>query len=317
MPIHTSYPLPEADRPLAGPLRRCLRRYQLLLLAVLLSAPTVVLPAAIQVRDDAGVHIQLAQPARRIVSLAPYLTELLFAAGAGEALVGVSEYSDYPEAANSLPRVGGGNGFDLEAIVALHPDLVVAWQSGNPAGQLARLKALGLTVFLSEPRTLADVPATLLRLGELAATRAQATASAARFRRRYRQLAQRYSRRPVVPVFFQIWDRPLMTLNGDHLASDVIHLCGGRNVFAGLPSLAPQVDIEAVLVADPAVIIVAADDDPALLATWQQWPALTAVAQGHVHAIGRDLLVRHSPRVLDGAAQLCEILESVRSEKGM
>ena len=144
----------------------------MLLILVLLLVQWSMAPvqAAIMVTDDAGREVQLERPARRIVSLAPYLSELLFAAGAGKAVVGVSEFSDYPEAAAAVSRVGGGTGLDLEAILALQPDLVVAWQSGNPVNQVERLRSLGLTVFLSEPRQLLDVPDTLLRLGRLAGT---------------------------------------------------------------------------------------------------------------------------------------------------
>ncbi|MGB5426750.1 MAG: cobalamin-binding protein [Gammaproteobacteria bacterium] len=275
----------------------------------------VQVQAAITVTDDAGQQVLLEQPARRIVSLAPYLGELLFAAGAGKAVVGVSEFSDYPEAAAAVKHVGGGSGLDLEAILALQPDLVVAWQSGNPVNQVERLRSLGLTVFLSEPRQLLDVPDTLLRLGQLAGTETVAKAAADSFIARYRQLEKRYAQRPLVSVFYQIWEHPLMTLNGKHLFSDVLRLCSGRNVFAELPALAPQVDVEAVLAADPDVIVVAVDDqDSALLAAWQRWPSLSAVQNGHVYAVARDQLVRHTPRILEGAEELCVILEEVRKK---
>ena len=269
--------------------------------------------ADISVTDDAGQPVVLDKSAQRIISLAPYITELLFAAGAGEAIVAVTAFSDYPEAAQSLTQVGDGGGLDLEAIIALQPDLVVAWQSGNPRGQVARLQSLGITVFFSEPRQLEDVPATLRRLGRLAGTESVAAAQADSFNRRYAELQERYAQRSKVSVFYQIWNQPLMTLNGEHLFSDVLRLCGGENVFKTLPTLAPQIDIEAVLLANPDVIVVAADDsDSPLLAAWQRWPQLSAVKQGHVYAMPRDQLVRHSPRILDGAERLCKLLDGVR-----
>ena len=275
----------------------------------------LVLPAwaEISVTDDAGQTVILESPAQRIISLAPYITELLFAAGAGQAVVGVTEFSDYPEAARSLAQVGGGGGLDLEAILALQPDLVVAWQSGNPRGQVERLQSLGITVFLSEPRRLRDVPDTLQRLGLLAGTAAVAATRADHFRRRYTELHDHYAARPKVSVFYQIWEQPLMTLNGEHLFSDVLRLCGGENVFGALPALAPQIDLEAVLLADPDAIVVAADDgDSRSVSAWQRWPELSAVKQGHVYALQRDQLVRHSPRILDGAERLCKLLDDVR-----
>ena len=290
------------------------RIVRLMVALLLFQWPLVPVRAAITVTDDAGQQVVLTSPARRIVSLAPFITELLFAAGAGDAVVGATEFSDYPEAARAIARVGGGSGLDLEAILALQPDLVVAWQSGNPAGQVERLRSLGMTVFMSEPRRLLDVPDTLLRLGRLAGTEAVAKANADHFIQRYKQLQQRYAQRPVVSVFYQIWEQPLMTLNGEHLFNAVVRLCGGRNVFADLPALAPQVNIEAVLAVDPEVIVVAVDDkDSPLLAAWERWPSLSAVAHGHVYSIARERLVRHSPRILEGADELCAILESVRN----
>ena len=273
--------------------------------------------AAITAVDDAGQQITLVQPAQRIVSLAPNITELVFAAGAGDRLVGVSEYSDYPEAARSIRRIGGGNGLDLEAIVALAPDLVIAWQSGNPSRPVARLQELGLTVFITEPRHLQDIPDSLRRFGRLAGTGAVAARQISEFERRYDELHRQYSGQEPVSVFYQVWDRPLMTVNGEHLISDVIRLCGGRNVFAGLSALAPQVTTEAVLAANPEVIVAGGDGKPAAagLAEWQRWPDLSAVAHGYLFVIPRELLVRPTPRILQGAEQLCALLDEVRIDK--
>jgi len=284
---------------------------------LLLQNAMALADSVISVLDDTGRRIELESPARRIVSLAPHLTELLFAAGAGAAVVGTSEFSDFPLAARDITRIGGGGGLDIEAILALHPDLVLAWQSGNPGGQLERLRQLGLTLFQSEPRRLLDVPATLLRLGQLAGSEPVAREAARAFDERYRELQRKYSGRAAVRVFYQVWRQPLMTVNGEHLISDVIRLCGGRNVFSDLPALAPQIDIEAVLAADPEVIITGTEggDETGELADWTSWPQLAAVARGHLYGVQRELLVRHTPRILDGAAQVCRILEKVRSEK--
>jgi iron complex transport system substrate-binding protein len=272
---------------------------------------------AIHVTDDAGQRVTLASPARRIVSLAPHITELLFAMGAGETLVGASEFSDYPEAARAISRVGGGSGLDLEAILALQPDLVIAWESGNPAGQVRRLQQLGLPVFFSEPRRLQDIISSLERFGRLTGRLEAARDQVRAFAHRLEDLRLRYSGGDEVTVFYQIWERPLMTVNGRHLVSDVIRLCGGRNVFAELPTLAPQIDIEAVLAASPDVIVVgdAAGEPAASLAAWRRWPELKAVKQQHLYSIQRELLVRPTPRLLDGAEQLCRLLEGVRETR--
>ena len=287
----------------------------LILLGIL---PLTLAWSSVEVMDDAGNRISLAQPARRIVSLAPYITELLFAAGAGAALVGASEFSDYPGSARKIPRIGGGNGLDLEAIMVLEPDLVIAWKSGNPPGAASRLQQLGLTVFMSEPRRLQDVMSSLERFGLLAGTEVAANRQASLFERRYKALQQRYSQQESVRVFYQIWDRPLMTVNGEHLISDVIRLCGGRNVFAGLPALAPQITIEAVLAADPDVIVVGSEGEGSspLLKAWWRWSELAAVENRQLFSIPRELMVRHTPRILEGAERLCRILDGVREGAG-
>jgi iron complex transport system substrate-binding protein len=271
--------------------------------------------AAVEVLDDAGHFVRLARPAERIVSLAPHITELLFAAGAGAALVGVSEYSDYPAAARQLPRVGGGNGLDLEAILALQPDLVIAWGSGNPQGQVARLRRFGLDVFVSEPRVMGDIAGSLDRFGRLTGHAPAAVAAVRRFEARRTGLARRYSGKTPVRVFFQIWDRPLMTVNGDHLISDASRLCGGSNVFADLPGLASQVGVESVLERNPQAIIAVGPqvESAAVQAYWQRWPELAAVRGQHVYMIPRELLVRHTPRILQGTERLCRLLEKVRA----
>ena len=295
-----------------------LEKYLLIFFLWLLLAggPFSVAWSEIRVTDDAGQELALQRPAQRIVSLAPHITELLFAAGAGDHIVGVSEFSDYPEAALAIPQISGGGGLDMETIIALQPDLVVAWQSGNPDRQVKRLQSLGLTVFFSEPRRLEDVPETIRKLGRLAATRAVAFEQAARYEQRLDDLRGRYSQQSEVSVFYQVWGKPLMTINGEHLVSDVMKSCGGRNVFAALPALAPQVDIESVLVANPDVIVVGADaGDNSMLESWRRWPELSAVKHNRLYPIQRELLVRHTPRILDGMEQLCEILEIVRSKK--
>lgn len=271
----------------------------------------------IGVTDVSGAGIRLAAPARRIVSLSPHITELLFAAGAGDRLVGTVDYSDYPPAAKLLPRVGG-HSLDLEAIVALKPDLVLGWQSGNAAASVARLRSMGLTVHLSEPKRIEDVAGELERIGLLTGTGATANAAAKAFRERYAQLAARYSRRPSVAVFYQIWKQPLMTVNGKQIISDAIRLCGGRNVFAQLPILAPTVTVEAVIAANPEVIVASGmgESRPEWLDDWRRWTTLTAVARDNLYFVPPDLLQRHTPRILDGAEKLCIHLEAARGKRG-
>lgn len=273
--------------------------------------------AQISARDDTGRIVTLQAPARRVVSLAPHVTELLYAAGAGGAVVGAMEYSDYPEIAKSLPRVGGSAGLDLEAIVALHPDLVIAWQSGNPSWQVERLVNLGIPVFVTEPRRIDDVASLLERFGKLTGTEAVAQKAAGKFRRHEAQLRARYPGRPDVSVFYQILDSSLFTVSGRHLISDVIRLCGGKNIFAGLPGLTPRVDVESVLKNNPEVIL-ASGYEPQWsewLARWRAWPMLTAVARNNLFLIPPDLIERQGPRILEGADRVCAIFDQARTRR--
>jgi len=270
--------------------------------------------AEIRVIDDVGQAVVLEFPAQRIVSLAPHITELLFDTGAGKQVVGVSSFSDYPEAARNIMRISGGSGLDIEAIVSLKPDLVIAWQSGNPKGQVARLQALGLTVYNSEPRQLEDVSVTLRNFGHLTGHVAEANQQATEYERRLAWLRKRYSGQKMVGVFYQIWHQPIMTVNGKHLGNAVIELCGGRNIFSDLSMLAPQISVEAVLTANPEVIVGVSDGKsiPDWLEQWRDWPTLAAVKNDHVYTLPRDQMARHTPRILDGAELLCQLLESAR-----
>jgi iron complex transport system substrate-binding protein len=273
--------------------------------------------AAISLQDDAGVTVTLAQPAQRIVSLSPHVTELLFAAGAGGLIVGTVNYSDYPAAARSIPRVGDNRQVDIERIVAMKPDLLVVWRHNASARQMEQLRALGIPLFYSEPHKLEDIPETLLKLGRLAGTEERARQNAGELRRTLADLGARYSRRPLVRVFYQVWDRPLYTLNDKHIVNDAIRLCGGENIFAKLPVPAPTVTVEAVLQEDPEAIVSGERQEGASgLDHWKKYANMTAVRRGNLIGIDRDLLNLPGPRIVNGAAALCDKLEQVRNRRG-
>ncbi len=287
--------------------------WRLVLVLVVIFAMVPVALAKIEVQDDAGKIVSVAKPARRIVSLSPHATELLFAAGAGSYVVGVAAYSDYPQAADDIPRIGDASGLNLEQIVGLRPDLVVAWKSGNPPRVVKRLEELGIPVFRSEPRSMGDIAENIEDLGMLADTLDVARRESADFRLRYSDLRSRYAHRKAVGVFYQIWHSPLMTVNGQHLISDVIQLCGGINVFSNLPTLTPQIDIEAVLQANPTAIVAAGLNDSTVLDGWKKWTYVDAVKKDNLFLIPYNLIARQSPRILDGAERLCVALEKVRA----
>jgi iron complex transport system substrate-binding protein len=246
------------------------------------------------------------------VSVAPNLTEMLFAAGAADQVVAVSAFSDYPEAATRLPQVGDAFRLDYERIVALGPTVAVVWETGTPAGVAERLEGLGIRVVSIPTRRLDDIAAGLLVLGELAGTRPVAEAAARDFRARIAALRERYRGRPPVRVFVQIDDVPLYTVGGPHLITEILGLCGGENVFADSAAQALPVDLESVLARSPEAILSTDTDEPAPY--WKRFGQLDAVARGNLYQSNGDLLARPSSRIAEGAADVCERLEEARGK---
>jgi iron complex transport system substrate-binding protein len=265
-------------------------------------------------RDALSQRVCLTDPAQRVVSLSPGATELLFSAGAGDRVVAVSAWSDHPAQAAELPQVGDSNRLDLEAIVSLAPDLVVAWVDGNSRSQLERLSDLGISVFWLAPRTFDDIAAAVSDLALLTGSPDLGNERAEAFRAEIAKLKAQYADARPVEVFYQIWDQPLMTVNRDELISKAITLCGGVNVFGELPRLVPRISREAVLEANPEAIITAGSaDDREWLEAWREFPGLAAVAAGNLFLEPPDLLARPTLRMADGARHLCQTLEQARA----
>lgn len=283
--------------------------------SLLAMEPAKTQSGAVAAIDDEGFLVQLAAPAKRIISLAPSLTELIYAAGAGDKLVGVIAYSNYPEAAKSLPVVGQHDMLDMERILALRPDLVVAWLSGNPRASVRRLRELGLNVYIAEPKNLESIPSHMERLAILAGSESIAKPAAENFRSRLRALDKQYRNKAAVRTFYQVWDKPLISAGGNELINDIISLCGGKNIFSDIDRVAPKVSKEAVLVRDPMVIIASGMDieRPEWLDDWRSWPAVNAVANNMLFFVPPDLVQRHTPRALQGAEIICAQIDQARS----
>ncbi|MFQ5469247.1 MAG: cobalamin-binding protein [Gammaproteobacteria bacterium] len=271
---------------------------------------------AVSITDVRGRLVELQQPASRIISLAPDITELLFAAGAGDSVVGVVEYSDYPPEALRITRIGNASRIDIEAILSLKPDLVISWRSGNSARDIEALERFGIKVFAIESSRLDDIPLHLANIAMLADTRADSIIE--QYNIRLQQLRSEYLASQQVSVFYQVWDKPLMTINRRHLINDAITLCGGRNIFADIDTLVPTVSEEAVLVENPAVIISTEDSQSKStrsvnrLDRWYQWKMLDAVKNGHLYTVPSALMTRATPRILDGVENLCGFINKAR-----
>lgn len=255
------------------------------------------------------------EPGRRIIALSPHLAELVFAVGAGDRLIGVSAYTDFPEAATQLPVVGDAFMLDLERLTVLKPDLLLAWQSGTPAHVIDELKSRGYRVEVIRTTGLNDIPAALRRIGELTGHSTMADTEADSFVAGLDSLAQRASGTAAIRVFYQVSIRPLYTINGEHYVSQLIEICGGRNIFADLGKLAPLVGVEAVLERDPEVLLAGEDAGPRAFSQWERWPAMAANRYGNRFMMPAAEIGRATPRLLEAGAAICSALEEGRQSR--
>lgn len=270
----------------------------------------IVLPQA------GGGELVLKSPARKLVTLSPHLTELVFAAGAGHLLAATVAHSDFPPEASELPRVGDAFRIDTERVHLLNPDLILGWQSGNPPGALSHLTGLGFPLWTVEIRRPGEIADVVELIGQATGTLEAARAAAGDLRRKIAALERRYAGRNSVGYFYQISDQPLYTVNGEHLISRGLALCGGENVFADLSGLAPQIGLEAVLLADPQLLIaprIAGLSDP--LEHWSAWPRLQAVRDENFLLLPADEISRATPRFLDSVELACAMMDDLRSGK--
>ena len=282
----------------------------ILLLAAVLPARAADGPA-LQLQDDDQYTLQLTQPAQRIVSLAPGATAMLFAAGAGDRVVGTSAYSDEPEAAKRIERVGDAQSFDLERILALHPDVVVVWSGGTSPTQLARMQGVGLRIYRQRLARLDDIPASLMRLGRLAGTQGLAQAAAGELTQRIAALRARYLQAAPATVLIQVWDHPIYTVGRTEIITDVIHACGYRSMYEDLADPAPAVTLESVLSRDPQIILALPPDASSgrdWVAAWRAFPSMRAERSGSVVSWTDPRLSRLGPSIVDAAEDLCRAL---------
>ena len=255
------------------------------------------------------------QPAQRIISLAPHLTELIYAAGAGNQLIAVSAYSDFPDIAKRLPQVGDASNLDLERIVALKPDLILAWKSNVSPLAVERLRGLSIPVYVTETRRLAGISALLRSIGSLAGTANIANVAAQKFDSEIKFLEHNARGKKIISTFIEIWHDPLLSVNGEHIMSEVVSLCGGKNVLADAPILTPSIGLETLLLADPSAIIGggSAFTVEDFRHSWQRHPSLTAVKRQAIFYVNPDWIQRATPRILLGAAVICDGLEQARA----
>ena len=248
--------------------------------------------------------------------MGPKVSARLLPNEAGSQIVGAVEHSDFPPKARDIPKIGSSQQFDIEAILSLQPDLIVAWASGNPTEDLATLEQLGLPIFRTEPRTLKDIAALLRRLGKLTGHSAISDVLATTFLEGAASIREAYQQRQNLTVLYQIWSDPIYTLNGEHLISRLIEHCGGTNIFFELETLAVVVSTESVIERNPAVIIAGGYGGvaPEWLGAWSQWSSIQAVKSNDLYTVDADQISRMGPRILQGLQELCQAIDQARGK---
>ncbi|WP_462150817.1 cobalamin-binding protein [Pseudoalteromonas xiamenensis] len=254
------------------------------------------------------------KPAARIVALAPHIIENLFVIGAGDRIVGTVDYADYPEAALGIPRIGGYHGIQLEKLLALEPDLVIAWQTGNKKDDLAKIESLGIPVMYSNATSLEAVSEEIRRFGQLTGLTENANRVAMRFDAKLKMLRAHYQSSSSLRAFYQLWPDPMMSVNRKTWIHELMTLCHVENVFAEASNEYPQISLENVLHAKPEVIIVPHEKTKKQVEfiDWSRWPEIPAGKFDQVVDVDADLLHRYTTRVLDGVEEMCDKLNASR-----
>lgn len=270
---------------------------------------------SVSVVDFSGATVTLNSPAKRIVSLAPHIAENVYSAGAGDKLIGVVSYSDYPPAVKDLPLVGGYASINVEKIIELQPDLIIGWESGNSSASIQQLQILGYPVYIDQPDTLADVARSIKDIGVLSGTAIEAVKVADEFTSKINTIENIFKSKSKLKTFYQVWNDPLQTINGTHIISDAIALCGGVNIYADEPVIAPVINIESILERNPDAIIASGMSSarPDWLDEWYDWPSINAVQNNHLFFVNPDHIQRHTVRILLGINAICSQLDSARA----
>ena len=291
-------------------------RFLLMIISISLAlSSTLVSAKAVSVIDDSGALISLAKPATRILALAPHIVENVYSAGAGDLLVGSVNYANFPPEAESLPQVGGYNKYNIEAIAALKPDVIFAWQSGTPQHFFDKIKQLGIPLYLDEPSTMQEVATAVRNIGVLTGKQDIAEPVVKQYLDELAILRQSQVGKTPLKIFYQVWHDPIYTINGKQIISDVLSLCGGKNIYAGEKIKAPIITIESLIERNPDVIITGTNHQSGVepLLRWQQWPTMTAVKTNNLFTVNADIVSRHTIRLIQGAQSVCKKFDIARN----
>lgn len=253
---------------------------------------------------------------QRVISLAPHITEMLFSAGAGDKIVGVVNYSDYPAAASKIDSIGDYNAVNIEKIILLKPDLIIAWKTGSRLKDVEKLKSLGFKVIYSEPYQLKDIANEIQYFGQILNTTNTANQVASQLKQQLDSLKKTYQNKPKITAFYQIWNRPLMTINGKQFISQALEICGAKNIFADLPILAAEVNLESIIKRNPDAILLGGEKafQNQWQKNWQAFSILKAVQENQIYLLNADQFQRPTARLINGIESLCQVVDKVRNE---
>lgn len=287
--------------------KHLLSHLALVVLSQIALSLVVVESAFAQIPDTTSIKKPVPQ---RIISLSPHVTEMIFSAGAGDRLVGVVSYSDFPKAAQNITNIGSYQSINIEKIIQLNPDMIIAWQTGNQSKDIEKLTQLGFTIRYSNPHKLSDIPKEIRRFGKIFQTESQANKVANKLEQKLQTLKTNQSKLQPVSAYYQIWNKPMMTINGKQFISQALDLCGAHNIFNELPSLTPQISIESVIKRNPQVILLGGQKamQQAWLKDWQKWPNISAVQNQHIYTLNADTFQRPTARLINGIEGLCNII---------
>lgn len=257
---------------------------------------------------------QLAKGAQRIIALAPHIVENLYHIGAGDRIIGTTDHSDYPEAAKAIPRIGNYSRLNIEEILAADPDLIIAWKTGNPSDDIARLQKFGIKIAYSQPNRLEDVAKELRHFGQLTGLEKQANKAADKYLEQLSAIQQQYRDKPLISTFYELWPRPLTTVAKNAWPQHILNVCRASNPFVNSETDYPQIGVEQVVLKAPQVILQPTTHGKNNLdnINWRQWQSIPAVkANAFIHP-DESKLHRMTSRSLNEISVLCEQIDIIR-----
>ena len=282
----------------------------LLLTLLFISNSAYALP-----NKEVNKELNIEESKPTIIALAPHIVEMLYDVGAGGQIIGTTAFADYPEQAKAIPRIGNYVRLQLERVIELQPDLIIAWRSGNPSDDLARLEQLGFNVVYSQPHTFADIAKEIRSFAKLTGHSEQGEQVAHKFEQELAQITKAYQDKTKITGFYELWSRPLTTVAKGSWPQQFLNICQVHNPFKPVLTPYPQISIEQVLPASVQLIIqpLSVNQKEREGFNWQDWPIIPAVANKQIIRPDADAMHRMSIRSLTALKDLCASIDKTRT----